>query len=248
MTVSTFYSAVGTGGDSVDGTVGRLNVDETFSNIRGGAGTFVTESSTVIWGAMIRASTTTNQFDRMVRSIFTFPTSSLPDDDVIDSAVFSIIDFGDSSGLGSNEIGIVASTPASDNALVVADYSQLGTTDFATRISNASWTGQTYKDFTLNASGLANISKTGVSKFGTRLGWDIDNSFGGIWASGATTTFDTKFADTTGTASDPKLVVTHSEPPSGPANLSKYMNIAKANISKIDSVAIANISKVNSVE
>jgi hypothetical protein len=42
-----------------------------------------------------------------------------------------------------------------------------------------------------------------------RSGWDRSASFGGVWAAGAETRFQARYADTAGTGSDPKLVVTY---------------------------------------
>jgi len=64
-----------------------------------------------------------------------------------------------------------------------------------------------YPDFALNAAGIANINKTGVSRFSTQLEWQINNSFTGTWASELGTYYAFYMADQTNT--EPKLVVTY---------------------------------------
>jgi hypothetical protein len=108
---------------------------------------------------------------------------------------------------------LVSSSPASNTALVLADYAvaNWGTTEYATRIAGTSWASAAYNDFALDAGGMAFISKTGVTKFGLRFSGDLDNSAptypGGsgekdFYAGGFT-------ADTALTTTDPKLVVVH---------------------------------------
>src|SRR3989344_4566684 len=92
------------------------------------------------------------------------------------------------------------------------DYTTLGTTALATAISYTNWSISDYNDFTLNSSGLAQISKTGISKFGMReASYDVANTQP-TWGSGQEFSVSGRFADKAGTSEDPKLVVTHSAP------------------------------------
>ena len=143
-------------------------------------------------------------FSTRIRSFFLFDTSALPDTDTISSASFSV--YGTAkSDVGSKNPTIIlyATTPSSNTAPVSADYLQFGSTDLSDSIAYAAFSTTAYNDLTLNATGIAAISKTGVSKFG------LD------WANPANTTNDASsvsgyYADQTGTANDPKLVVVHS--------------------------------------
>ena len=67
-----------------------------------------------------------------------------------------------------------------------------------------------YNDFALNASGLSNISKTGVSKFGLRLTQEIAGD--PTWVSEATNSLRFQAADG---ANAPKLIVTYTKPEGG---------------------------------
>lgn len=198
----------------VDGYASREGVNQSFGNISlFGVGTNAsTGGSTGDDTPHLVASSTTNQFQILRRSFFLFDTSSLGASAIISGATFST--YGSASNTKSNQLGdpdycLGSASPASDSTLVAADYQTRGTTRFGA-ISYASFTASQYNDITLNASGLANISKTGISKFSGQLSWDIDNSFVGSWAGNASSGFRATFADTSGTNQDPKLVVTFS--------------------------------------
>ena len=117
----------------------------------------------------------------------------------------------DDSFTPAQSITLSSSTPASNTALTFGDYAvaNFGSTRFATDITIANWSTTAYNDFALNSSGLTNISKTGVSKFGTRVSADFTNTAPDAGASkrAAVAAF---LAETVGTSSDPKLAVTHS--------------------------------------
>lgn len=211
FTTSTFYPDPNPESTSVDGGASRNSVDEAFATIRAGAGNDSGDSGATTVAGGLKAAATSNQWVAIYRGFFLFDTSSIPDTDTISSATFSL--YGNS-GLTGNEFGtapeldVVSSTPASNTAIVNADYSQVGSTVFG----SATWANvdQTaYFDITLDANGIANISKTGVSKFGTRQNWDTDNS-PPTWSSGGPAAYGyVQCADTAGTGNDPKLVVVH---------------------------------------
>ena len=74
-------------------------------------------------------------------------------------------------------LALVSSAPASNTAIVIADYAiaNWGSVRFATDILLTTFSATSaYHDFALNSSGIANISKTGISKFGIRASSDID--------------------------------------------------------------------------
>lgn len=206
MAVDTFYPVAGAN-SPVDGRVERGIVDETFSTIRNAATGAAQVAESSVGAPEITSSATTDQFRQLNRTIYTFDTSSIPTSATIISATLSLYGTDKNNSLGgSPEIDIVGATPASTDTLVGSDYAQLGSTVFASK-TYADWSTSSYNDFTLNASGLANITKGGISKFGARVNWDTDDSFGGVWASLADVRFNHYMADQTGTDNDPKLVV-----------------------------------------
>ena len=141
------------------------------------------------------------------RGFFCFDTSSIGDTDTISAATFSMAGNGTAESNSDSDVyHLLESGPASTSALATGDWDSFGTTSFGT-FSIGSWdeTTGTYNALTINASGLAYISKTGITKFGTKAGTDFDkvrpsnagsNRIYGLMSNNATT--------------KPKLVVTYS--------------------------------------
>lgn len=136
------------------------------------------------------------------RAFFLFDTSALPDTDDISSAVFSVYD-GTNGNTNANSVTyhVVSSTPSSNTAIVVGDHDQVGSTSFGSK-ALSTFSNNSFSDFTLDAAGIATISKTGVTKFALRCSRDIDDS-----APTGINRFDVTYADSA--SNDPKLVVTH---------------------------------------
>ena len=199
----------------VDGSVKRLVSEEAFNTLRASAGTGADDTGMSGNAGMLKAGTTTDLFTEIGRGIFLFDTSALPDGTTITGATFSLwLDQRvNTLGLSDSEAGLalISSNPASDSALVAADYQQFGSTRLATDIPYSSWGTGDYTDFTLNGSGIAAISKTGLSKFGTKLAIDLD---GGTpnWVSGTYVKFSVWMADLFGIDSDPKLIIEYGIP------------------------------------
>lgn len=154
-------------------------------------------------------SSVSNQFE-IARGFFLFDTSALTSAATISAGTMSLWGDGKSNtdNDGQDYVNIYTTTPASNTALANADFDQIGTTAQATAIDlgsiPANDTG--YTDWTLNATGLGNISKTSITKFGAREGHDAEN------AAIATDGFNRLviyFAENTGTSKDPKLVITY---------------------------------------
>lgn len=189
-----------------DGYTGRTASNETFTAIRGGVGVSGSNSN-LLTG--LYAGSTSLRFNEMYRGIACFDTSSLTAGATISSATFSGYGFLKFNNIGSDNLHAVSSTPGSTtSAPVSTDYGAFGNTSFGS-VSYAAFSTSGYNDFTLNASGISNISKTAISQFGTKLGWDISGSFGGGWMNGQVTAFYTYAATETGTTQDPKLVVNY---------------------------------------
>jgi hypothetical protein len=236
-TTSTFYPQAGSGGgnSSVDGYV--LNSGSTYSTVRGAAsGSAVSNDGGILTWSNYKSGATYG----VERAIIVFDTSALGDGDTIDSATLSLYGPASVNNVDSDSMSIVGATPASDNVLVVGDYSQIGTTKFASDIAFASLSLGGYNDFSLNASGLSNISKTGASKFGGRTAKEI----AGTAPTGLNTCYPLS-ADTVGTDNDPKLVVVHSGV--GPAKLKTLNFLVTAKIKTIDSLAIAKVKTIDSL-
>jgi hypothetical protein len=209
----TVYPDTGTGGTTVDGYLGRnIIAGDTWAAIRDGAGTVANTGSSPEFHAQIKAYTSTDKWESIHRSIFTFDTSPIGSGGTVNSAVFSLKlnSKADPDSWGT-AFNIFSASPSSDNALVFSDYGQLGTTGYSTAKAYADMTAGSYNDFTLNATGVAAINKSGITKLGGReSNYDATDTTP-TWASGSNAYFYGYFADSTGTTSDPYLTVDYTE-------------------------------------
>lgn len=245
----------------VDGVVGeQTSNNDTLATIRGKPGDNANDSASAAWGVVLGASTTTDQWARINRSIYLFDTSSLGAGETIVSATFSfnIRDIADNirdglSGAASanSVVVLVASTPISNTALATADYlnvdyeGDVAAVDFGRSVQQDSM-AVGYNDITLNANGRNHINKTGISKFGNLYGWDFNNTVTGLtWTSGENNHLYLYYSEAGGTTVDPRLVVV--TPSAGPANLKTADTVVVANIKTRNSIAIGSIKTWNTV-
>ena len=211
MTTTIFNPDAHTESTSVDGDCQRGSVSETFSTIRAGAGTSATDSA-VFMKVITNSTGTTDRYDTMQRAIVLFDTSALGTD-TIESATLEFVLAQLEDAFGGDSLSMVTSTPASDTAVASGDYAQTGTTKQAADLALSGLTSDsaTFNAFTLNATGLGNISKTGISKFAIRTANDIAGS--NSWSSSDRIFVKIASAEET-LSSDkrPKLVVVHTSP------------------------------------
>lgn len=151
----------------------------------------------------------------IARAMMTFDASAFSQA-TITSAKISLYGSAKTNGNGTTSIHCVAATPASNSNIVVADFDQVGTVSFA-EIAYASFSTSDYNDFSLNASGLANVVVQGISRFAFREDQEFDNSSG--MTIGTSNDFSGYFADETGTSKDPYLEYTYVSPPAAPSDL-----------------------------
>jgi hypothetical protein len=219
MTVTTFNPDADAEDTSVDGAVTNNPSSTSFATLRNASsGTLAEPSAAAPYMARLSATTTTNEYSIIARGFFLFDTSSIPTGDTIVSATFDLVYTERGDGFTSS-IAMVTSSPASDTNLVTGDYDQLGTARQAADLTYAGLTvdSATFNSFTLNSTGLGNISKTGITKFGTRIDLDLDDmsvsEAQALWSSEAQSYLAAAMADET-LSSDkaPRLVVTHSPP------------------------------------
>jgi len=200
---------------SVDGYTYR-SANETFATMRGGAGNGVQSSSGGMTIRQMAYSSGGVNFAVFDRAILIFDTSALGSGAVISAATLDLYASG-LTALGDSSLAIVSASPASDTALVAADYSTLGTTAFTDSqpAFSSMAANPSYGDIsiTLNASGRNAISKTGKTILGFRTEWDRNNSFGGVWVANGTTGVVIAASETSGTVDDPTLTITYTNPP-----------------------------------
>ena len=210
-TTSTFYPDAHPETTTVDGSMYVNNAGTSWGTLRGLTGSVADDTSASDWYARIDSDTTSNQWDIIMRSGFLFDTSAIPDSDSISSATFSLYGVSKVDNLSiTPNINVYSFTPASNTALVTGDFANFGTTAYCdTAITYAGFSTSGYNDFVLNATGIAAISKTGVTKLGIRnAAYDAAN-VAPTWSSGTFSELKGYFADQTGTTNDPKLVVVH---------------------------------------
>ncbi len=211
----TFYPDADPETSSVDGDAGE-DTNGTWATMRAAAGdgaydTYATRSLAYFQ----HATATTNWWTYLVRGIYVFNTAALPDGCTITDAVLSFYGSSEADAcVAGIDVNVYSSAPASNTALAAGDFDSLGTTPFSdTAKTIATFSIVDYNDFTLNAAGLAAISKTGVSKFGTR---DATHDVGGATpADGGADTAESYFNvynAEQGAGYKPKLVVTYSLP------------------------------------
>lgn len=145
--------------------------------------------------------------DRYVdRCLFTLDLSALPAGAVVLSARLRLYVTGKTTGAGGS-LGVTGSTHASPPT--TADWTNVGSTEYATRVNFSSLTNGAYNDLTFNAAGLSAIQAAagGTLKIATRSSFDIDAS--GPGASVYSSAYG-RMTDYSGTSSDPYLEVTYS--------------------------------------
>lgn len=205
-TTTSFYPNPGT---TVDGSVLRSSSNLTWSDVRTGAGTNALDNSTSTFVCRVHSDSSSNRYSTMGRGIFLFDTSSLDDSAVIISASLNLKPavITDNFNLS---LCVVSSNPASNTALANADYGNLGSTRYSTSDDDlGNYSAGSYRAIALNSSGLSAISKTGVSKYGTRSVSDVDN-VEVTWVASTNGQMSVYNADQTGTGDDPYLEVVYS--------------------------------------
>lgn len=197
----------------IDGKVARefgLGSGESFSTLRTSTGNSTDTLSDIINCIQITSDNVSNQFIVLRRFILCFDTSSITSPATISAAEYDFVGNAKSNVLGDINIHVTGATPAATNALATGDYAQLGTTSFGSlAYASINTDTSTYNVIALDANGIANIDKAGISKFGMKNHFDQTNT-APTWGSVQTSGFTFSSADTTGTSVDPKLVVTYS--------------------------------------
>ena len=196
-TTSTFYPAAGAN-SPVDG--GAWYTGATYSTVHDaadGTSASATNAFIYLYGYLYLGNYT------LGRAATLFNTAAISPD-VVSSATLSFYGLADKDDGDTQTVNIVASTPASNADITTADYDQFGTTLLSGTTIRLNVFGTSYNDFPLNATGVAAISTSGITKLGARLNLDISNT-----APTANGYVSFSAADEAGTTQDPKLVVVH---------------------------------------
>jgi hypothetical protein len=210
MATLTVYPDAGTGGPTGDAQFLATGAGS-FASLRSAAGDSVnnTTASEKIIG---RESTNDsgNPWDFICRAGYTLDTSALTSAANISAAVFSL--YGATPNEADVTLNIYAFTPATDYNFAATDYAQVGSTAYCnTSIDSSTWSTSGYNDFSFNATGIAAISKTGITKLSAReKTYDADGGTPTWPGSALQFRLSGYYSDQAGTGNDPKLVITYS--------------------------------------
>ncbi len=204
----TFYPDAHPETTSVDGRIyrGTGARKEAFSTIRTSAGDTAIDNETASQLCNLESADTTNNYLYMLRGYFLFDTSSLGAGITITSSTFNVTGASTKNDAFTQGIALILCAPASNTALATGDYLNITYTRQATDVSIASYNITGLNTWTLNATGLSNIAKTGITKFATVTSGDMDNS-APSWSGSANSYANCNFADN-GSAK-PNLVVVY---------------------------------------
>lgn len=199
--------------DSVDGYVYDNSLGTSWAIMRAKPGTGAVDNNDNVYGTYITAHNIAGQWAFLIRGGTTWATGdALPDTATVTACIVSIYGQGKADGLSATpSVGIYSFAPASNTELVAGDFDSLGTTILSDVVTYAGWDTTGYNDFTLNATGLAEISLTGITRLGLRdKAYDAD---GGAcpWVNGANTNMLGWSADKGG-GFVPKMVITYTLP------------------------------------
>jgi len=216
MATQDFSPESGSGGanTSCDDSTGHENANDTFDNIRDGAGTFATADAATGNAAALRGDSTTDRYDRMDRAIFTIDVSGFSgsSSDITDVTFKIYVDSVTNQLGGGHSISLVTSAPANNADIVAGDYDSLGATKWATDLVIGDMTTSAYNTFTLNATGVQAVKNAidgdGILKLGIRTTVDADDNEAGLtWANDEVIAVAIKFADNG--SNEPTLTITY---------------------------------------
>lgn len=148
------------------------------------------------------------------RALLLFDTSAIPNDDIVVTATLSLYGSGKADNLNIvPDVNVYSSNPDSNTGLTGTDFATLGSTPFCnTPITYVNWDTDGWNDFILNATGIAAISKTGITKLGLR---NANYDVAGVtpaWSDTLNSYFSFVSADTAGDPTRiPKLTINHTD-------------------------------------
>jgi hypothetical protein len=225
---STFDGYITGSGSSTNGNTAWSNAGSmTSSNDSGTTG--ICNASGIVSGS-------NSQYTRR-RSFFLFDTSSLVAESIVVASLRlwgnSTANFAFTDG-GFNGFNIYAATTGSNTAVSTSDSLSTGTKFTTDTLASALVSGA-YNTFILNASGVMHIDYDGITKFGLGEGHDTGGSRPTpITSAGARDNRLTwNSAESTGTDSDPVLVLTHALP-TAPSGLAAVNNDTSINLTWVD--------------
>jgi hypothetical protein len=140
----------------------------------------------------------------LYRAMIPVDTSGLPDDAILLGGVVGL--YGDAD-LSATDFDLTVVEFTGSNPIVSEDYHHFGATSWGSLSTAGGFSITGYNSITLNATGLAAISKTGVTLLGLRSSREIVGT-----VPTQSERVVVKSADNSGTDMDPKLDITYATP------------------------------------
>lgn len=221
--------------DTVDGYVYRYADNSSWDEIHEGTATSFDSSGDYLYPCWIEAETTTDEWERIMRSIATFDTSVL-DGYTVTGGTLSLYSYGKSGGTYPSINIFDCGELNSPDELAYADYAML--LSYTTALCDddfayADWDGShEYHDFDLNSAGINWIVTDGITNFAFR---EQDYEVADIeapWVSGQTT-YMRCYSTDKGAGYQPKLVIEYTS--GGEASMSVAPSSKAFGILGIDS-------------
>ena len=202
---------------TVDGRVRRGVTSQSWSSLRGGTGVSIDDSSGDATGFGFRSSSVSIEYDFMDRGIWLFDTTVIEVGSTIGSSTFATRCSATNGSAFSQTTDMVGATTTSNTALNGGDFEgTVGNTqlmsDTQTAFASVSCSATApYTHWVLNSNGRTHIKEGTITKFGMRASGDRTNTEP-TWSSAVTAALQFLWAETTGTAEDPKLLVDYTLP------------------------------------
>lgn len=178
-------------------------VSSTWSVLRGQLVGTSANSTAASEGASFTATSTSNVWRELRRSVLFWQTGSLPDNAIIDSVQIRL--FGASKADGNSATPTTNIVTSTATGVTTGSFSLFGNTALA-QVAYANFTVGIFNDFNLTVT--SGISLTGTTTFGFRTDYDMAST-SPPWVSGQTSNV---FWNTDNTSSAPILSVTYHEP------------------------------------
>lgn len=227
----TFYPDASAEVTSVDGYMRQDNSSWDSAHDATTASTTVSDTSTIMdAGASLEGST-----KRIMRSIAVWDASSIPSGVNLTNVTASLYvsNKWNPDADAYSYVNVFNSNPASNTAVVGADFDQVGDaidnpTKYSDDLTISSATASAYNNWDLNATGLAYvqtaINNDGIVKLGMREGHDIEDVAPDV-SNGSMNGLRFSTADVSGTSEDPKLIITYTLPKKYPQSLPSNSDI-----------------------
>jgi hypothetical protein len=201
-----------------DGDVSRIANGNTYTTIRGGAGTNVYDASANGQVDDSTGAANPNFYDIRCEG-YSFNTSSIPDSATINSATFGLYVDWAATNIGNPDYGISNGSFGDNTAIAAGDFQKRGSLELAPRIPIGSIAGGR-NNWTLNSTGLSYINKTGFTVIFLRSSWDLDNSYTGTWGAwGVARIYNTYMVESADVSKRPFLVVNYTNATSAGFNV-----------------------------